>query len=257
MGFTTGFTGGVTLTLSVAYLGALAHRRHREHQAAILRQQTLTLTALHDPRAPQLPPLTRAERLAEERHKLIDTAKGRWNAEVEHAARWAQTKDWEEVRDGLEDAVAGLWARAFGNSSGGSHDVAEGAADGAKAAASKAWSEVRGAGNAAAAKADEVAASDSGSSAAGGGVWGALGKGFSRGKEAITGLGGAKTEVEAAEEKAAEKFREKLSGLSPEEKAMKQRYQKTPGADDRSVEEILAERYLPTDRKNNTQLKAL
>lgn len=239
----------MTLTLSVAYLGTLAHRRHREHQAAILRQQTLALTALHDPRAPQLLPITRAERLAEERHKLIDTAKGRWNAEVEHAARWAQTKDWEEVRDGLEDAVAGLWARAFGPGD----EAVEGAADRAKAVASKARSEVRGAGNAAVAKAEEVA-SDSGS---GGGVWGALGKGFSRGKEAITSFGRAKTEAEAAEEKAAEKLRETLSGLSPEERAMKQRYQKTPGTDDRSVEEILAERYLPTDRKSNTQLKAL
>lgn len=245
MGFTTGFTGGVTLTLSLAYLGALAHQRNRERQAAILRQQTLTLTALHDPRVPKLPPVTRAERIAEERRSLVDAAKDRWNAEIEHAARWAQTKDWEEARYNFEDTIAALWARAFGD--------AAGSGSAAVVGGDKAKSEARSVSEKVEKKAEKVvsdAKSNTSSNSSAGGVFSALGKGFERGKDAISNLGRAKVDVEA---KAEEKL---TSGLSPEEKVMKQRYQKS-GSDDRSAEEILAERYLPTDKKNNTQLKGL
>ncbi|KAF3058373.1 hypothetical protein GL218_05498 [Daldinia childiae] len=114
MGFTTGFTGGVTLTLSVAYLGVLAHQRHRERQAAILRQQTRLISGIIDPLPPVLPP-TRAELAAAERANLIERAKDRWNAEIEGAVHWAQNKDWEEVRENVEIAFGRLWARTFGD----------------------------------------------------------------------------------------------------------------------------------------------
>ncbi|KAI1389476.1 uncharacterized protein F4822DRAFT_427824 [Hypoxylon trugodes] len=113
MGFTTGFTGGVTLTLSIAYLTVLAHQKNREHQSAILRQQTRLISGIIDPLPPTLPP-TRAELAAAERANLIERAKDRWNAEIEGAVKWAQNKDWEEVREDAEFALARLWAKASG-----------------------------------------------------------------------------------------------------------------------------------------------
>jgi altered-inheritance-of-mitochondria protein 5 len=37
---------------------------------------------------------------------LIETAKDRWNAEVENAVRWMQRTDWSEVREGMEGAIS-------------------------------------------------------------------------------------------------------------------------------------------------------
>jgi altered-inheritance-of-mitochondria protein 5 len=39
---------------------------------------------------------------------LVETAKDRWNAEIENAVRWAQRTDWNEVREGVEGAAARL-----------------------------------------------------------------------------------------------------------------------------------------------------
>ena len=100
-------TGGVTLTLGVAYLAVLAHERNRQAQAHALRAQSRVLNGLLDPTP--LPPLqSRAELAREERSTLVETAKDRWNEEVEHAVRWVQRTDWNEVREGMEGAVARL-----------------------------------------------------------------------------------------------------------------------------------------------------
>ncbi|EPE34508.1 hypothetical protein GLAREA_10202 [Glarea lozoyensis ATCC 20868] len=107
MGFTTGFTGGVTLTLGVAYLTVLAHERNRASQAHALRNQSRVLTSLLEP-TPLPPPQTRAELAREERSTLVEAAKDRWNNEVENAVRWVQRTDWEGVRVGMEGAVARL-----------------------------------------------------------------------------------------------------------------------------------------------------
>ncbi|TAQ90199.1 hypothetical protein B7494_g1466 [Chlorociboria aeruginascens] len=109
MGFTTGFTGGVTLTLGIAYVTVLAHERNRQAQALALRSQSRVLQSLIDP-TPLPPPPTRAEIAREERSTLVETAKDRWNEEIENAVRWVQRKDWGEVREGMEDAVARLLA---------------------------------------------------------------------------------------------------------------------------------------------------
>lgn len=107
MGFTTGFTGGVTLTLGVAYLTILAHERNRQSQAQALRSQARVLNSLLEP-TPLPPPQSRAELAREERSTLAETAKDRWNAEIENAIRWIQRTDWNEVREGMEGAVARL-----------------------------------------------------------------------------------------------------------------------------------------------------
>ena len=100
-------TGGVTLTLGIAYLTVLAHERNRQAQAQQLRSQSRVLTGLLDP-APIPPPQTRADLAREERGTLIETAKDRWNEEVESAVRWVQRTDLNDVRENLEGAVSRL-----------------------------------------------------------------------------------------------------------------------------------------------------
>jgi altered-inheritance-of-mitochondria protein 5 len=97
----------VTLTLGVAYLTVLAHERNRQAQAQALRSQARVLNGLLEP-VPLPPPQSRAELAREERSTLVETAKDRWNAEVENAVRWIQRTDWNEVREGMEGAVARL-----------------------------------------------------------------------------------------------------------------------------------------------------
>lgn len=97
----------MTLTLGVAYLTVLAHERNRQSQALALRSQSRVLQSLIEPN-PLPPPQTRAELAREERSSLIETAKDRWNDEIENAVRWVQKTDWEDVREGVEGAVSRL-----------------------------------------------------------------------------------------------------------------------------------------------------
>lgn len=106
-------TGGVTLTLTAAYLSALVHQRNREEQGSILRAQALAIQDLIDPVHPPLPP-TRSELAAAERAHSLEAVKDRWNHEVENAAKWVQRTDWDEVRETAEASVAKLWTKAFG-----------------------------------------------------------------------------------------------------------------------------------------------
>ncbi|KAI0407656.1 hypothetical protein F4802DRAFT_552796 [Xylaria palmicola] len=249
MGFTTGFTGGVTLTLGVAYLSLLAHQRNREQQAAILRQQTYLLSSIVDPLPPALPP-TRAERAAAERANLTEAAKDRWNAEIEHAVRWLQSKDWTGVREDVETAVARLWARGLGEAQEGAavaREVKQDAAEksnGVAAAAKSAYADAKARGAHLASSTEKKAEEKAGDVK--GAVVGAIGKGIERGKEV---LGKAKSAVAGIEEKA-------TPALSPVEKALQQRYEKPSGLN-QTVDEVLAARYVPIDRKDNSNLKAL
>ncbi|KAI0896615.1 hypothetical protein F4806DRAFT_495920 [Annulohypoxylon nitens] len=239
MGFTTGFTGGVTLTLSIAYLTVLAHQRSREHQAAVLRQQTYLLSSIIDPLPPALPP-TRAEIAAAERAHFTEKAKDRWNTEVEGAVRWAQSKDWDEVREDAEAALSRLWAKAFSEAQ---EQVEKDqrkadAADGKEKAASiasaakNAFTNTKAKGSEVVTKTEEKAEETKGS------IFGAIASGFSKAKSAVVG--------------SSEKVEEVSSQLSVEEKALNQRYQKTTGLE-RSKEEVLAARY---NQQSSTQLKA-
>ncbi|TRX95207.1 hypothetical protein FHL15_003899 [Xylaria flabelliformis] len=260
MGFTTGFTGGVTLTLGVAYLTLLAHQRNREQQAAILRQQTYLLSGIVDPLPPVFPP-TRAELAAAERANLIEVAKDRWNAEIENAVRWAQSKDWGEVREDVETTIGRLWARGLGEAQEGvekngekgaaaardllrksSKDAGE-KSDSVAAAAKSAYADAKAKSAELATKA-EVKAEE-----AKGGVVNAIGRGIEKGKEVLSKAKSAVVSVE-------EKVEDAAPTTSPVEKALKQRYEKPSGLD-QTVEEVLAARYAPIDQKDNTNLKAL
>ncbi|KAI0012240.1 hypothetical protein F4779DRAFT_568927 [Xylariaceae sp. FL0662B] len=260
MGFTTGFTGGVTLTLSIAYLTVLAHQRNRQAQAAILRQQTYLLSEILDPLPPALPP-TRAELAAAKRANLIDTAKNRWNADVEGAVRCAQTRDWDEVREGVETAIGRLWASAFGRAldeaekgeqNGASvaqevkaetnrkldqgKAIASEKTAGVTAAAKSAYADAKARGAEAVNKTEEKAEEAKGS------VWGAIGKGVEKAKSAV---GLSEQEVEFQPD----------ANLSPVERALYQRYHPSSNMD-QSVEDLLAARYAPVNQKDDTQLKA-
>jgi altered-inheritance-of-mitochondria protein 5 len=52
------------------------------------------------------PPQSRAELAREERSTLVETAKDKWNEEMENAVRWVHRTDWSEVREGMEGAVS-------------------------------------------------------------------------------------------------------------------------------------------------------
>lgn len=104
MGFVSGFAGGVTLTLAVAYYSVLSHQRNRKQQAASLRAQARTLNSRFEPQPPPAP--TREELLRAERSSLLDTVKDRWNAEIERAARSIQNANWEEIKLARDEAIA-------------------------------------------------------------------------------------------------------------------------------------------------------
>ncbi len=105
-------TGGATLTLGIAYLTVLAHERNRRAQAANLKSQSHILNSILDP-TPLPPPRSRSELAREERSSLIETAKDRWNEEIENGVRRLQSMDWAEVREGMEGAVARLLGRGL------------------------------------------------------------------------------------------------------------------------------------------------
>ncbi|KAK8024292.1 hypothetical protein PG993_012358 [Apiospora rasikravindrae] len=262
MGFTTGFTGGVTLTLGVAYLTVLAHQRNRERQSAVLRAQTDLISGLTDPLPPVHPP-TRAELAALERQNLLDTAKDRWNTEIEGAVRWAQHKDWTAVREEAESVAGNLWTRAFSEAGQAAEEGKKTVVPKARDAREEARKEAawaRDAANEKAAKsayadakargADAVNKGEQKAEEAKGSIFSALGSGLQKGKEAI---GFAKTKAGEAgqqlEHKADEQF-------SPVEQALRQRYE-GPSWTDKSVEEVLADRYTPVDKRDQTLLRGV
>ncbi|CAK7263526.1 hypothetical protein SEPCBS57363_000603 [Sporothrix epigloea] len=179
MGFITGFTGGVTLTLSAAYLTVLAHQRHRQRQCDILRANTIVLRALalSDPitaarlasphaasAAIETSTDLSAAAAAQEyyypsktgpstppRASFVEELKTRWNMEIEGAVRKVQTTDWVEVRENAENRLEQLWYQATGGV-----NPATAAAVGASAAAAAVQQNVTSATESVRSKANEV-----------------------------------------------------------------------------------------------------
>ncbi|KAK2681259.1 MICOS complex subunit Mic12 [Fusarium oxysporum f. sp. vasinfectum] len=226
MGFTTGFTGGVTLTLSLAYLSVLAHQRTREQQGSALRAQALAIQGLIDP-LPPLPPPTRSEVAAAQRAQTVEIAKDRWNTEVENAVRWVQHTDWVQVREGLEDTASRLWARAFGVSP--SEAVGEAGRKGAAKlgdASGKVAAAAKGAFQKAKAESKDFAS-------------------------VVLDHSKDKENVDIAQEDGT------LSALTPVERALQQRFSKPEDKVNKTVEEALNDRYKPMDARDNTQLRGV
>ncbi|CAK7214031.1 hypothetical protein SBRCBS47491_002003 [Sporothrix bragantina] len=249
MGFITGFTGGVTLTLSAAYLTVLAHQRHRQRQCDVLRANTTVLRALalSDPiTAARLASPHAAAAAAEAsadlsaaaaaqeyyypsktessrppRTSFVEGLKTRWNTEVESAVRKVQTTDWVEVRENAEGRLAQLWYQAFGG-----EDPAIAAAARASAAAAAVQRQIAAATEAAQAKASEAAVAA---------------------KSAASRAVDKSREVLAIETDKAKTAAAQATGkLSDVELALQQRYKGDASRMKKSVGELLDERYKHT-----------
>lgn len=262
----------------MAYLSVLAHQRNREQQGAALRAQALTLQSLIDPVPAPLPP-TRSEVAAAQRATSIEVAKDRWNHEVENAVRWAQSTDWEEVREELEQGASRLWARAFGETpaeeverakaglsaraeaaKGRVEDASGGVADAARAAYNKAKSRTLSVEEAAENKILEARLwANKEISKAEAEAGGSLAAAWETGKDKARDLAGkAKGAVGAAEDKVGTKVEGKgTPEASPVAKALSQRYEKPEAKVNKTVAEVLKERYTPIDRRDNTVLRGL
>ncbi|KAK0947151.1 hypothetical protein LTR29_001434 [Friedmanniomyces endolithicus] len=109
MGFTTGLLGGLTLTTALIHISLSIHARNRIAQSAHLHQQSLILNRLVDGPPPPLP--AAAPRVVQA--GVWETAKDRWNAELEGNVKKLQSTDWNGVRDQIEEVVSRTWRRAF------------------------------------------------------------------------------------------------------------------------------------------------
>ncbi|KAH6690532.1 hypothetical protein F5X68DRAFT_259949 [Plectosphaerella plurivora] len=284
MGFTTGVTGGVTLTLGLAYLAVQTHQRNREQQGQLLRSQNRVLNSLLEP-VVVVPPPSRLEREAALHDNLIDNAKERWNAEVSNAVHWIQHTNWTEVREGLENTTSRAWRSAFGDPepqleaaaqkvSAGTHEIAreakgawERAKDKATAAAevraadAKAVAETRAAEakrilDAEAAEAKQAAKSAAETGRQEGATLlekaRAEGEGLLQKAKQVVGI----VEDKAVEAKAKAGNVLYTGTTDPVERALQQRYEPSaPLA--KSANEVLAERYLPTAAKDYSQLRGI
>lgn len=278
-------TGGVTLTLSLAYLSVLAHQRAREEQSRSLRASTIALQSVLSPVPQPLPP-SRAEIASAKRKASIEGAKDRWNEEIEKAVRWMQMTDWTGIREDLEAHVAAMWVKAFGEAAEGAgraSDAAGPLVGTAKATAGEARGSISAAAKSAygrASEADERAASvleykasdtrvagrraaardeeeiQEKASAAQGVIASALERGRDRAQAMV---GRVKTAVGMGGEAAgvATTTAVKDEGLSPVQKALQQRFEKADAKAERTVAEVLSERYTRMDQRDNTVLRGL
>lgn len=262
----------MTLTLSLAYLSVLAHQRNREAQSKSLRTQTLIIQHLIDPIPQPLPP-TRSEVAAAQREAAVEVAKQRWNSEVENAVRWVQHTDWDEVREGMEGRMSYVWAKATGQSVE-EVEKARRALQPVKRTQNKAGSEIAAATRGAFNQAKEIAESvemsaenraldarlrtrkaiEETATEAKGIVSATLEQGRDKAKEIVDK---AKTAVGLAEAQVQEMAGDKAkSQLSPVQQALNQRYEK-PSKDTRTTAEILKERYIPMDKRDNSILRGV
>lgn len=264
----------MTLTLSLAYLAVLSHQRNRQHQSDILRAQNSVLHSLvHDPASPASP--TSSSSTAAPEHHLLEVAKSRWNAEIEAAVRWAQTKDWDEVREDAEGVLARLWRTVSGTPAGeevkrDAAVVRSRAAEGAEKANAEA-ARARGTTVSAleaakersqAAAANVVAQARETSKHVAEAVHekaeqgkAAVARGIEKSKEAVEHV---KVAAGLAEQKMESRVDNSLLHLSEVDRALAQRYKESRGeVMDKSVEEALAERYMPVEQQDRSKLKAV
>ncbi|PSR76854.1 hypothetical protein BD289DRAFT_446263 [Coniella lustricola] len=276
MGFTTGFTGGVTLVLGAAYLSLQAHQRTRLSQAESLRANTYILNSLTYIPASAPPPQTVAQELAllEYQQELllraqqrrsatsaaggstafvadfVERAKERWNAEVEGAVRWAAHTDWQSAREDAEAAAARVWARFVTGGDPPARTAAK-ISEHVGSAAAAAQSQLQDAGRQAAeqARIKGVEAKD-----AAGSVWE---RGFRRG-QAVAAQ--AKATVGLAEDRVERKIAAVGAAVDAAQvdKVLQQRFEPRHHVVlGRSAEEVLADRYKPVEEVDRSNLRGI
>lgn len=199
--------------------------------------------------------------------------------------RWAQNTDWVEVREGLEDRIVNLWGRTFGDPA----EQAQRAGEALQPLARKARASVEHTGSeiAAAAKGAfdqareqgewlEASAEDKALEARlkakrdASKAWGATQNKATDARNSISSV------LEQTKDTAVE-LASKVKGaivttepkvedmalgrapteLNPVADALRQRFEKVPAKDTRTVEEVLNQRYLPLDKKDDTVLRGL
>lgn len=270
-------TGGVTVTLSVAYFTLLAHRRTRLAQCERLRECTRTLEGTLEAtpdlllsrgtdkssdaasRRPSRLELAAARRRAD----LIESAKDAWNAEVSAAVRKAQDVDWVGLRENAEGAAVALWRTIFGSPPS-SEDtagdvaaklgtVAEGAKKDALSVAGAATAAVTGS-RSASELIDRGHEKGAQLSAV---LTDAADRGVEKVREAV---GVVEDKIRAAtgtsDPTAATKTVEGRK-LSDVERALQQRFDRDRRKGAKTVQEALAERYKPISERDNTVLRGL
>lgn len=263
------------MTLSLAYLAVLTHQRNRQAQSDILRAQNSVLSALaHDPASSPASPTTLSPFTAPDHH-IVETAKSRWNAEIESAVRWAQTTDWDEVREDAEGVLARLWGTVSGSPAGeevkrdatavrsrAAEGVEQAKTEGVKAqqttksALEEAKDRSQAVAHSAVAQAKEASRSvaealhvkaEQGKAA--------VARGLEKSKEAVEH---AKELVGLAEEKLESKVDKTLLHLNAVDRALAQRYKESESDSiNKSVEEALAERYKPVEQQDRRKLRAV
>jgi len=196
-------------------LSSVAHQNAREQQSSLLQQQARVLDAALDrPPVPLRP--TRAELAAAARANFVDSAKDRWNSDLEGAVKWLQSADWGRAREKLEDKIFGA-PEVDESVEKAKAGVLERAAEAKKALAD------------------------------------AVENGISKGKDVVDEIknatGNAVKEVEAVANEA-------IQTESDVAKALRQRYEKNT-AQTKTVAEVLKERYLPLDQRDNTLLRGI
>jgi len=73
----------------------------------MLRQQSLILKNIIEPPPPEIPSNAREARVS-----VVETAKDRWNSEIEGLVKKAQTTNWNEVGGRMADGFSSLWKKA-------------------------------------------------------------------------------------------------------------------------------------------------
>ncbi|KAK4122333.1 hypothetical protein N657DRAFT_691608 [Parathielavia appendiculata] len=201
---------------------------------------------------------------------FIETAKTKWNSEVLAAVRWAQNKDWARVREDAEDGVASLFGVELSKEPVSVRETevvypppraatAPGSAEHGHGRMSDALYQARDTTVAVAqAMRDEakevVSEAREVVSEAVGEASGAISRGMERAHDLVEK---SKAMVHLAEEKAEAKMDAKMLHVSDIEKVLAERYDSARRKErmNRSVEEVLRERYIPMDSRDNSQLR--
>ena len=96
------------MTASILYLSITLHRQNRQAQSTLLRQQSFVIGNIIEPQPLAGPPPNRIVEAG-----LWETAKDKWNAELERGVRKLYSVDWNDVRESAEESVSALYRRAF------------------------------------------------------------------------------------------------------------------------------------------------
>jgi altered-inheritance-of-mitochondria protein 5 len=263
MGFTTGFTGGVVLTLGVTYLALRAHQQNRETQSEIIRAQTALLDST-------MPRATRRRFMTEQEHQrqlqqtlaesgrrrephLVETAKERWNREIESFAHWLQHADWVSTREAIEENVSRTFTELGGDEkvAQGKEKVADAAHSvGGEAKEKSGWLWAKAEETKEKAKEAEKKAEDKTKEAAESLAGHAKESSWSLFGKARETVSSAVDSTSSAAGVAADK----ASGETPVQKALRERYEHPSGLD-KPVAQALEERYTSSDKRGHTGLR--